>query len=257
MASKDLFEHYKLCWDAENEYAETLRSRRNSYAAALVVIAGLGAFQLVPFVSADDTFAVTVSWLRWLSAALILVSLLLFVWGAHFLYTSGKAFGEELELQREYSKQFPDRLPLKRASDLWNLMEDEAEAVEASVDLPDEAGLEAAWSIRVSKMRVALRYMTAGNRRISNRIKTAGVLLSIGFFCLVVAVMAYTVGLNLRDNDASSTATSTDQTYCRAAQEPRQDGRAVRRSGPEQAGSDAGSGRPRSQERREESPEPV
>lgn len=242
MASEDLYNHLRENWDAENEYAETLRSRRNTYSTGLVVVAGLSAFQLEPLVSNDDVFAVPQDWIRLTLWAIFVVALLIFGVGAVLLFSSGKPTDEEKAHIEAYSNRFPDRPVLRRASDLWTLTEEEAAAIEASnarlevhqvspepnpqtegstsslpehgeVDGPSnktsesvndlnkgEKDSDVAWTIRSEKMRLGLGFLRAGNRRISNRIKQAGLCIAVGYGLLVIAVLVYTLALNLGGN---------------------------------------------------------
>ncbi len=194
MSAKDVYEHTRDAWQDEIEYAETLRGRRNIFSTGLMVITGLGVFQLSPFIDEDKEFVIQNPSVRWLITILILLALTLVVVGAYRLYTSGPRSMEEREIEESLEQEDGNEpMKIRRASELLQLRPDEEEAMVVS-----EGGGDAAWMMRAKKLQLSVSVLKAANRRVSNRIKSAGVLISLGFLALVAAVAVYTVGINFR-----------------------------------------------------------
>ena len=194
MSAKDVFDHTERSWDDAVDYADTLRNRQAVYATVLVVVAGLGTFQVSPFISDGDVFAVPFTWARWLIASLLLIALILMVVGAVVLYFSQGLTEEEKGIREDYATEYPDMPPLKRASDAFRLSPDEEAALVEAQDGGDDAD----WLIRVKKLQMALRTLEAANRRVSNKIQNSAVWIGAGVLAVVVAVGVYSISVNTR-----------------------------------------------------------
>lgn len=193
MSAQDVFDHTERSWNDAVAYADTLRSRQSVFATVLVVVTGLGTFQASPLVGQDDVFAVPYLFARWTISVLLLGALVCMVAGAFVLYFYESQTEEEEAIRKEHSHANSDMPPIKRASDAFRLSPEEEAALVACGDSDD-----AAWMIRAKKLQFALRTLEAANRRVSNNIQRAGVLIGVGVVCVVAAVGIYSVSLNFR-----------------------------------------------------------
>ena len=194
MAEQDLFEHAKFVWDEEIAYAETLRTRRNLYGTGLALVAGLGIFRLDPLISEDQVFVVSAPGWRAFILILIFFSLFVFLMGGFRLYTSGSptaqetAILEKLKLvptsRSKRGRPLPKRRRVPRASSLLVLRSD----VEEALLVADTA---TAKVIRAKNLQIATRLLRESNRRVSNRIRSAGLYIGLGYTSLVIAVAVY------------------------------------------------------------------
>lgn len=216
MSAKDLYEHIDRSWDEESQYAETLRSRRNVLGSAFVVATGFGAFQLTPLMSADATHAVTIAWIRWTVTAMLIAAMVTFLIAGYLLFVRGEESATERKIRKQAHDIYGRSFSIRRASEYWTLSPEEEAAIMASAP-PGEGSIgradsEIGWTIRAKKMEFGLRYLSAANRRVSNRIKAGWFWVATGFILLVLAIAFQSVGINLRtvaagqrhDNDRST-----------------------------------------------------
>lgn len=192
MGAQHVFEQTQLRWDQEVEYAETLRTRRKLYSAALALVTGLGVFQLNTYKPDEAEFAVHAVEARILIALLGLLALSLFLVGAYHLSTRGAMSKEEkgemsmmLGIDLDRFPRLARRLRVPRASRTLDLTGEAEDALIA-------ADIDTGELIRAKSMEISTRLLVASNNRVSNRIRRAGFCIGLGYVTIATIIVIHT-----------------------------------------------------------------
>lgn len=185
-------------WNAEVDYADTLRERRKLIASSLLVIVAAGVIN-VYLGNGDPTATGTPFPGVWYTIyrGTLTASILVFLAGAWFLYTSHKTIRPLLaaSLMCPLYFQISDR-PYFR----WDGNKVKRRASE-KLDLPPEIWdllsklpTEVAESWLLESRDTAYRDLHTANRRVSGRLRSGGLCVFLGYFGLVVSFVVYTWG---------------------------------------------------------------
>lgn len=198
----------QLLWDDQVALATTLIEKRKTTSTLLVVVVGLGIFQLRFFRSPDEQLAVSGHALLWIRV-LLTGAVLAFLAGAYFLYTQRPFFRRmalrlydigirrlpalyqtlEVAFRRRVSwpddqTALPNRWPTGRAIRVM------LPAEESAGDWVALVATEARF-IRAERLREAYRRLERQNERVSQRLRRSVAMLFCGFALVVMAFAVY------------------------------------------------------------------
>lgn len=172
MSCKEAFHICEYRWKDEVEYAETLRDRRKLWTTLLVVAVGLGVFRMDLHVDPEHVPVIRNIAVVWFIKLSVAAALAFFFFGAIHLFSSGQK----------------DNVASKRASELLELNDLELDGL-AQAD--DE---EISTWFMIEKLRAATDKLHDANRRVSRKLKFAGVLILVGYGLLTINAVVYTLG---------------------------------------------------------------
>ncbi|MFA6043568.1 MAG: hypothetical protein WC718_01165 [Phycisphaerales bacterium] len=216
-----LYEVFRMLWDDQVAYADTLRDKRKLYSAGIAVLFGFGTFRLAWYRNLNEVPIVR-DWLVFgLLQFLLVLVMAIALAAAYFLYTEGSM------IRLWAARRFPalrlhERWPFRQFQSTWGSMadhDDRGRAISAIdmgvaeserwIDAPQDE----VWTDRAWKLRDAYEDLLTANNRVNARIKTSVALLVTSYAILFVAVCVYSTAAvkEVRSHESTTGNSSQDR----------------------------------------------
>lgn len=207
-----VFDHVKLIWDDQVDYAATLREKRRNTSTLLAILIGLGVFRLEIHQKPAGALIMTgmqLSLFRWA----LLVAVICFAFGIYFLYTERpnarrlvhwilhtairwahylfrKAFAASTHERASVKREAPPESPWPTGRAIAAMLRDD-EHLQDWFQLSEDSLIRT----RTERLRAAYLRLVAQNKRVAVRLRASVVCLLLGYLAIFVVFVLYIMAI--------------------------------------------------------------